>query len=113
MKLSRECGRPRSSGAAVQWRDFTSGARSALKKSLRASEQTRPDVARARLLWKRRQAMLDSTRLVFIDETGTNTAMSRLRGRCLKGVRLIAHVPHGHWKTTTFVAGVRRAAIAA
>jgi len=57
--------------------------------------------------------MLNSTRLVFIDETGTNTAMSRLRGRCLKGVRLIAHVPHGHWKTTTFVAGLRCDAIVA
>jgi transposase len=50
---------------------------------------------------------------VFIDETGTNTAMTRLRGRCHKGERLIAHVPHGHWKTTTFVAGLRCDAIIA
>ena len=57
--------------------------------------------------------MLNSAHLVFIDETGTNTAMSRLRGRSLKGVRLIAHVPHGHWKTTTFVAGLRCDAIVA
>jgi hypothetical protein len=40
------------------------------KKSLRASEQTRPDVARARLLWKRTQGLLNSARLLFIDETG-------------------------------------------
>ena len=39
--------------------------------------------------------------------------MTRLRGRCLKGERLIAHVPHGHWKTTTFVAGLRCDAIVA
>jgi transposase len=59
------------------------------------------------------QSLLDSTRLVFIDETGTNTAMTRLRGRCRKGTRLIAPVPHGHWKSTTFVAGLRRDAITA
>jgi transposase len=64
-------------------------------------------------LWKRTLGLLNSARLVFIDETGTNTAMTRLRGRCLKGERLIAHVPHGHWKTTTFVAGLRCDAIVA
>ena len=43
--------------------------------------------------------MFNSARLVFIDETSTNTAMVRLRGRCPRGIRLIDHVPHGHWKT--------------
>jgi transposase len=33
--------------------------------------------------------------------------MARLRGRCPKGERLRASVPHGHWRTTTFVAGLR------
>lgn len=70
-------------------------------------------MAKARQLWKHAQGLLNSTRLVFIDETGTNTAMTRLRGRCRKGLRLIAHVPHGHWKTTTFVAGLRCDAITA
>lgn len=70
-------------------------------------------MAAARQLWKLHQGLLDSTRLIFIDETGTNTAMARLRGRCRKGTRLIAHVPHGHWKTTTFVAGLRCDAITA
>jgi transposase len=70
-------------------------------------------VARARQHWKETQALLESTRLVFIDETGTNTAMARLRGRCRRGRRLIARVPHGHWKTTTFVAGLRCDGIAA
>jgi transposase len=64
-------------------------------------------------LWKTTQALLNAARLIFIDETGTNTAMTRLRGRCRKGKRLIAHVPHGHWKTTTFVAGLRCDAIIA
>lgn len=39
--------------------------------------------------------------------------MTRLRGRCKKGVRLIDRVPHGHWKTTTFVAGLRNDEIVA
>ena len=80
---------------------------SALKKSLRAAEQQRPDVARARRRWMREQGMFDPARLVFIDETSTSTNMVRLRGRCRRGVRLIGHVPQGHWKTITFVAGLR------
>ena len=51
--------------------------------------------------------MFDPARLVFIDETCTNTAMVRLRGRSLRGERLIDYAPHGHWKTITFVAGLR------
>ena len=46
-------------------------------------------------------------RLIFIDETGLNTKMARLHGRCPKGERLFASIPHGHWRTTTFVAGLR------
>ena len=77
------------------------------KKSLRAAEQERVDVARARRRWMREQGMFDPARLVFIDETSTNTAMVRLRGRCSRGERLIGRVPQGHWKTITFVAGLR------
>jgi transposase len=51
--------------------------------------------------------MFDPARLVFIDETCTNTSMVRLRGRCPRGERLIDYAPHGHWKTMTFVAGLR------
>jgi transposase len=80
---------------------------SRLKKSLRAAEQHRADVARARRRWIREQGYLDATRLVFIDETATSTNMVRLGGRCLRGERLISHVPHGHWKTITLVAALR------
>ena len=45
-------------------------------------------------------------RLVFIDETGTTTKMTRLRGRCLQGQRLHAKAPFGHWKTQTFIAAL-------
>jgi transposase len=51
--------------------------------------------------------MLNPARLVFIDETAATTKMVRLRGRCPLGTRLIGHAPHGHWKTITFVAGLR------
>jgi transposase len=44
---------------------------------------------------------------VFIDETGTTTKMARLRGRSKRGQRCRAAIPHGHWKTTTFTAGLR------
>jgi transposase len=83
------------------------------KKSLRAAEQERPDVARARRRWIREQGMLDSTRLVFIDETAANTKMVRLSGRCPRGERLVGRVPHGHWKTITFVAALRHNGITA
>jgi transposase len=80
---------------------------------LRAAEQQRPDVARARRRWRREQFMFGPARLVFIDETATSTNMVRLRGRCPRGERLIGSVPHGHWKTITLVAGLRHDAIVA
>jgi transposase len=46
-------------------------------------------------------------RLVFIDETATRTKMTRLRGRARHGQRLKARAPFGHWKTQTFIAGLR------
>jgi len=56
---------------------------------------------------------LEPHRLVFIDETGTNTKMTRLRGRCLKGQRLHAKAPFGHWKTQTFLAALRSTGLTA
>ena len=47
------------------------------------------------------------TRLVFIDETWASTNMARKRGRAREGERLRVGIPSGHWKTTTFVAGLR------
>jgi transposase len=61
----------------------------------------------------REQGMFDPARLVFIDETSTNTSMVRLRGRYPRGERLIGYAPHGHWKTLTFVAGLRQRAMVA
>ena len=65
-------------------------------------------MARARRRWMREQGMFDPARLVFIDETSANTKMLRLYGRCMRGERLVGHVPQGHWKTITFVAALRQ-----
>ena len=88
-------------------RRFFKRHRISYKKTLHASEQTRPDVAEAREQWKAGQARLDPARLVFVDETGTNTKMVKTRGRCPMNQRLIGRQPFGHWKTTTFTAGLR------
>jgi transposase len=50
---------------------------------------------------------LDPERLVFLDETWASTNMARRFGRAPRGERLRMSVPHGHWKTTTFIAGLR------
>jgi transposase len=50
---------------------------------------------------------MDPRKLIFIDETWVKTNMTRLRGRALRGERLVDYVPHGHWKTTTFLAAFR------
>ena len=78
-----------------------------LKKSLRASEQDRADVARRRQRWKEHQGKVSAARLIFVDETWVKTNMTRTHGRCAKGQRLIAKVPHGRRQTLTFVAGLR------
>ena len=64
-------------------------------------------MARRRTQWKRYQGKIDPGRLVFIDETGARTDMTRTRGRCARNKRLVAKVPHGRWKTLTFIAGLR------
>src|ERR1700685_1758650 len=56
---------------------------------------------------------LDPERLVSLDETGTTTKMTRARARCLKGERLRSKAPFGHWKTQTFIAGLRCDALTA
>ena len=77
------------------------------KKTAHAAEQDRPDILTRRQEWFDAQPDLDPARLVFIDETWASTNMARRYGRCRRGQRLRSAVPHGHWKTTTFVAGLR------
>ena len=66
-----------------------------------------------RLAWFEAQPEFDPARLVFVDETGASTKMTRLYGRAPKGQRLLAKAPFGHWKTTTFVAALRRQGLGA
>ncbi|HEY5065434.1 MAG TPA: IS630 family transposase [Xanthobacteraceae bacterium] len=77
------------------------------KKTLFATEQDRPDVARRRERWKAYQGRLDPARLIFIDETWAKTNMTRLRGWAPRGRKLVAKVPQGHWRTLTFLAALR------
>ena len=70
-------------------------------------------MARKRDRWRRHQGKLDPSRLVFIDETWAKTNMTRTHGRCLRGARLLAKVPHGRWRTLTFLAALRCDAVTA
>jgi len=83
------------------------------KKTAHAAEQDRPDILTRRQDWFDAQPDFDPERLVFIDETWASTNMTRRYGRCRRGQRLRSAVPHGHWKTTTFVAGLRLTGIVA
>jgi transposase len=77
------------------------------KKTVVAREQDRPDISRHRQRWQVYQGLIDPGCLVFIDETWTKTNMTRLRGWAPKGERLVDKVPHGRWKTATFLAALR------
>lgn len=46
-------------------------------------------------------------KLLFIDESGVNTKMARLRGRAPIGERLVAKIPHGHWHSNTIISAIR------
>ena len=59
------------------------------------------------------QPGLDSRKLVFIDETSATTNMTRRYGRGPRGNRLVCKVPHGHWKTSTFIAALRHNCVTA
>jgi len=83
------------------------------KRTIYASEQDRVDVAVARAIWQAAQAGFDFKSLVFVDETGTTTSMARTHGWGHKGKPLLGKAPHGHWMTSTFVAGLQHDGILA
>src|SRR5262245_39893220 len=94
--------------AAVRCLDSSLAMTSPSKKSLRAAERKRADVARSRRRWIRERGLLDAALLVFIDETAVTTNMVRLNGWNPRGERLVSDAPMGHWETVTFIAGLRR-----
>jgi len=65
------------------------------------------DIAAARELWQSQSAQWPAQRLIFLDETGLNTKMTRLYGRATRGRRCLGRAPHGHWQTATFIAALR------
>jgi len=79
--------------------------------SASASEPTLRRTARE--AWFVGQLDLDPAWLIFINETSASTKMARLYGWAPKGERCLAAVPRGHWKTTTFTAGMRIGSLAA
>jgi transposase len=95
-------------GSTVLWETLVHLKLTLKKKTLHAAEQNRPDVAKARLEWRENQPSLPPGKLIFIDETWAKTNMVRPRGRSQRGTRLVDTSPHGHWKTSTFIAGLRQ-----
>ncbi|RKK01683.1 IS630 family transposase [Pseudoroseomonas wenyumeiae] len=85
----------------------------AQKKTAYAAEQDRPDILKRRWDWFETQPDLEPNRLVFIDETWASTKMARTHERSRRGQRLRAAIPQGHWKTTTFIAGLRNSGMVA
>lgn len=94
-------------GYGTVWRFLARHKITRKKKTGHASEQEREDVEASREAWFDGQLDLDPTKLVFIDETSIATSMARRFGWAPRGERCRAAIPFGHWKTTTFVAGLR------
>ncbi|GJE28784.1 IS630 family transposase ISMdi1 [Methylobacterium organophilum] len=67
----------------------------------------------ARLSWFDGLLDLDPDKLVFLDETATNTRMVRRYGRAPRGELCRVAVPFGHWKTITVSAGLRTSGLMA
>jgi len=77
------------------------------KKTLRASEQEREDIAKKRDEWRKFQEVVDARRLVFLDESGLKTNMTRRYGRARNGKRCLDSAPCGHWETVTILSSIR------
>ncbi|MDQ6777897.1 MAG: IS630 family transposase [Actinomycetota bacterium] len=82
------------------------------KKVPRAQEQDRPEVQEQRREFCERLADVDPERLVFVDECGANTAMTRTYGRAPVGERVYATTP-GHWESITLTSGLRLSGVTA
>lgn len=83
------------------------------KKTVRAQEQDRPDVKQRRIEWWQKIPFIDPERLVFLDESGVKTDLSRLYGWALSKERCYGTVPQGHWCTSTIVSAIRKGQVTA
>lgn len=82
------------------------------KKSKHADERDSPEVQAQRAAFEEKMAQVDPTHLVFIDETGATTAMTRTHGRAPAGERVTASAP-GSWQNMTFIVGLRQSGVVA
>jgi transposase len=82
------------------------------KKVLHASERDTPKVRRQRQAFRKTVAEIEPEHLVFVDETGANTAMTRTHGRVPEGERVPGAVP-GFWTTLTLICGLRLSGVTA
>jgi transposase len=82
------------------------------KKVLHAQERDSPEVQQKRRDFLEELAGIDPRRLVFVDETGANTSMTRTYGRAPVGERVYGAVP-GHWDSVTLICGLRLSGVTA
>jgi transposase len=109
-ELRQRLGHPGSLG--VIWRTLRRLRITRKKKTRQAQERNTPKVQARRQAFQAKVAGLDPARLVFVDETGTNTAMTRTYGRAPKGERVYGSVP-GHWESRTLISGMRWSGVVA
>jgi transposase len=89
-------------GAAARWS-------AAKEKTLHASEQERPDIVAARTAWRAEvMGQVDPDRLVFLDESGLDTRLTRTHARAPRGQRALGRVPGGHWRRLTILGALAR-----
>jgi transposase len=83
------------------------------QKTLRAAEQDRPDLVAERAAWRAELAAVDPKRLVFLDESGIDTRLTRTHARAARGKRALGKVPWGHWKRLTVLGALARDGVVA
>lgn len=105
-RLGRAC------SLTALWRTLRQLRLTRKKKTLRADQQNTPAVQAKRATFQKKVARLDPHRLIFIDETGATTAMTRTHGRAARGERVYGAVP-GQWQALTLVSGMRLSGVVA
>jgi transposase len=76
------------------------------KKSLHAAEQDSERIKAQRQFWQQEARQIDPAQLIFVDESGVTTEMTRRYGRALNGARVEEGVPAGRWRTLTILGAV-------
>ena len=77
------------------------------KKSLHAAEQDTEAGRLQRSLWREETSQIDPAKLIFLDESGVTTEMTRRYGRAVRGERVGEGTPAGHWRTLTVLGAIR------